>query len=504
MRLGRGMALCAAVALPAALLVSGCSGDGGGAAPASGSSPQATSSGTADPLVGVQRTVDPLTPGAVDVLRVLPKPAYRSEYGDAEVAAAFTDDLAVFGDTRGNLWAVDRETGRPRWHVPMRASLPGGDTVCSLTVPAPDADVVVANHGGGWLCGEFTVYDLETGDVTLQYESLTEAARSINFRLSSNSGLFRLGESTYWTDADDRLRRIDQDGDSSVVGNPLLLDPKYDGWNLTRFQVLPGTDVFVGWMHPPEKGFDPKTFGKTGDEGDLIGFRIGDENRLELLWQQPVRKLMAASPGHARDTFGMQDELPGLVSDIAHRGGEKVYRQRAIDPETGELHGPGVLASFAGMRPGGVGLPAIAADYGPTLALVAGVDAVFSPYEVPKRNGFSSLVRYDMTTGEPVWTWHLPGAMTSASPPDMKVLGVTDDGASVYVHTAVDFDNEIRELDYDTGRQLHAWQLPQRHSYAFEFDFAPTYLDGDQVLQVNGDAYADQKSLAALLDVGRS
>jgi hypothetical protein len=362
---------------------------------------------------------------------------------------------------------------------------------------------VVANHGGGWLCGDFTVYDLETGDVTLQYESLSQTAREIDFRLPSNSGLFRLGETTYWTDADDRLRLLDPSGDSSTVGNPLLLAPKYDGWHLTRFQVLPGSDVFVARMLPPDKGFDPKTFGKTGDDGDLIGFRIGDDNQLELLWQQSVRALMAGSPGHDKDSFGMQDELPGLVSDTLHKGGGKYFRQQAIDPETGELHGPGVIASYDGMRKGGDGLPGIAQDYGPDLSLVAGVDAVFTPYEVPERNGFTSLVRYDMATGKRLWTWDLPGAMKSDFPPNIDVLGITPDRSSVYVYASMDYDNEIRELDYETGKQLNEWQLPQAQSYAFEFDFAPTFIDGDQVLQVNRSAYRDQKSLAALVSVGR-
>jgi hypothetical protein len=363
--------------------------------------------------------------------------------------------------------------------------------------------VVVANHGGGWLCGDFTVYDLRTGRVTLEYQSLTQDARAINFRLSSNSGLFRLGDTTYWTDADDRVRMLDPNGDSSIVGNPLLLAPKYDGWHLTRFQVLAGTDLFTARMLPPSPGFDPKTFGKTGDKGDLIGFRLGDDHQLELVWRQSIRKLMAASPGHDPGSFGLQDELPGLVSDTLHRGGARFYRLRAIDPDTGRLLGPGVLAPYDGMRKGGPGVPGMAEEYGPSVSLVAATDAVFTPYEVPKRNGFTSLVRYDMTSGKPVWTWHLPGGMTSSFPPSMNVLGITEDRSSVYVHTAMDFDNVIRELDYETGEQRHAWQLPQRQSYAYEFDFAPTFLDGDQVLQVNGSAYSDDKSLAALLTVAR-
>jgi hypothetical protein len=155
------------------------------------------------------------------------------------------------------------------------------------------------------------------------------------------------------------------------------------------------------------------------------------------------------------------------------------------------------------MRKGGPGVPGMAEEYGPSVSLVAATDAVFTPYEVPKRNGFTSLVRYDMTTGKRVWTWDLPGAMTSDYPPSMNVLGITADRSSVLVHTAMDFDNVIRELDYETGEQRHAWQLPQQQSYTFEFDFAPTFLDGDQVLQVNGNAYSDDKSLAALLTVGR-
>ena len=45
-----------------------------------------------------------------------------------------------------------------------------------------------------------------------------------------------------------------------------------------------------------------------------------------------------------------------------------------------------------------------------------------------------------------------------------------------------------QQLDYETGEQLHEWQLPKAQSYVFEFDFAPTYLGGDQVLQVNSHA----------------
>lgn len=497
MGLGRGVALCAA----AALLVTGCSGSDGGQE-AGDDPPGPAASSSAPPAdLGVQRVVDPLAPGAIDLVRVLPKPRYRSEYGSAEVRAAFTPDLAVFGDTRGNLWAVDRRTGRPRWHVPMRSSLPGGDTVCSLTIPAPDADVVVANHGGGDLCGDFTVYDLATGDVTLQYSSIPAESRD-GLRLPSNLGLFRLGDSTYWVDADDHLRRIDPDGDSSIVGTPTLLDARYDGWNLSRFQVLPGTDLFVARMVPLRE-FDPQSFGKPNDDGDLIGFRIGEDHRLELVWQHSVRRLMAASPGHVKDSFGMRDELPGLVADVLRKRGNKYLRYQELDPRTGNVVGPGVVTAYDGMRPGGPGAPGLAEEYGPDQALVAGEHTVFSPYEVPKRNGFTRLVRYDMTTGEPEWTWHLPGAMTSDFPPSMDVLGITPDRSAVYVYTAMDFDNEIHELDYETGKQRHAWQLPEQQSYAYELDFAPTYLDGDQVLQVNGHATSDEKVLAALLTVGR-
>lgn len=74
----------------------------------------------------------------------------------------------------------------------------------------------------------------------------------------------------------------------------------------------------------------------------------------------------------------------------------------------------------------------------------------------------------------------------------------------MYVYTAVGFDDEIRELDYATGWQLSTWRLPQARTHANEFDFAPTFVDGGQVLQVNGNAYSREKSLAALLNIGRS
>src|ERR1700754_4466936 len=120
MRLGRGAAACAAVAL----LVTGCSG-GSEAPESAGGTPTSAASPSAPPeAVGVQRVVEPLTPGAVDVGAVVPTPHYATEYGHAEVKAVFTDDRVVFGDTRGNLWAVDRETGKPAWHVRMRSSLP--------------------------------------------------------------------------------------------------------------------------------------------------------------------------------------------------------------------------------------------------------------------------------------------------------------------------------------------------------------------------------------------
>lgn len=510
MGLGRRAAATAAavvmtvLGLGAAGCSSGDDGSGGGGTATgqdAGTPPSASTAPVPD-LVDGADVVAPLDGARLDEVRVLPKPDYRSAYPTSEVRAVFTDELAVFSDTRGNLWAVDRDTGRPRWHVRMESSLPGGDTVCRLALPSPDASVVVANHGGGDLCGEFTVYDLRTGDVTLSYSSLTREARASGFRLSSNLGMFQLGESTYWVDQEDRVRRLDDTGDSSTVGSPVILDDKYDGWNLARFQVIPGTDVFVARMIPPQKGgFDPKTFGKPTDRGDVIGFRFGDDDQLELVFQTSVARLVGGA-GHVRDSFGQDDVLPGLVVDVARQHGTRYYRVRAIDPESGELEQPGVLAPYDGLERGGDGVPGIAQEYGPDLSLVVGDGTVLTPYEVPARVGYTSVVRYDMATGKRLWTWQLPGGLRSASPPSIKVLGVTPDRTSAYVFTAMDFDNEIRELDLETGRSLRTWQLPERSSYAYEFDFAPTFVDGDRVLQVNGNGYARDTSLAALFSTG--
>jgi outer membrane protein assembly factor BamB len=437
------------------------------------------------------------------LVRSLPKPAYKSGYGSGDVDATFTDDLIVFADTRGFLTALDRESGRQRWRVKMKSSLPGGDTLCGLAVPSATASTVVANHGGGWLCGDFTVYDLRTGRIRLTYESVSEVGRSIGFELPANLPMRVLDGRTYWIDDDDRMRVLEDDGSSSMIGSLLTLlgRPKQMKYNVSAFQLLPGTDVFMARYVPPKK-YDPDTFGKSGDSGFLVGLRLDENGLPKRIWRQPIEKLMSA-PGHRPDSFFLTEETLGLIGDVEKVGGRRFVRTRAVDPETGEWTGRGIRVPYDGLRPGGPGVPVFVKDYGPEHALAVGDDALLTPYEVPRRNGETSVVRYQVSTGKVVWQWAMPGAIRAPYPPNIDVLAITPDRSRVYVNGEQDYDNRIWELDYDTGRLLHDWQLPTRAPYKYDMNFARMFLDDGDVFQINPAAYADQKVMAGLLRVAQ-
>ncbi|GAW48415.1 MULTISPECIES: PQQ-binding-like beta-propeller repeat protein [unclassified Nocardioides] len=436
----------------------------------------------------------------LDMVKTLAQPTYRSESVSAEVQAAFTDDVVLFGDTHANLYELDRATGELVWHVAMRSALPGGDTVCDLVVPSPTATTVVLNHGGGELCGNFTAYDLETGEVVDEYASLPEG--SAGFGLASNSSLWRLGERVYWLDSGGQLQVLEDDGSSSSVGElPALLPGRRD-YSVSALQLIPGTDVFM--VRYREHSDGSSRGGPDDRNGGLLGFRVVDDSQVEEVWHRPLRSLTdeANSPGHRGHYLYLSDELPGTVQDMAVRGGPKLFRLRGVDAETGDLQNPGVLVRADSMRPGGPGMPGFAEYYGPTQVLVAGEGDVFSPFELSDHVGFTSLVRYDLATGAAIWRWQVPKALRAVAAPSMDVVSITPDRSSVYVRTSVDYDNRIWEIDYETGQPRRHWTLPATGAYRYAMDFAETYLDDGDVLQVNRYGSPDDRVLAALLRTG--
>jgi hypothetical protein len=313
----------------------------------------------------------------------------------------------------------------------------------------------------------------------------------------------RMGEHTYWVDAENYLRRIEEDGSSSYVADLLSLTPGNRNLDVRRFTSIPGTDVFVARFRPPAgDDFDPNTLGVDLEDGLLVGFRLDGNGAPVRIWKQQVSHLVSrkVSPGHLRHELYQVPDLPGTVVDVARLKGKKTYRLRMLDPETGSLVQPGIRVSYDSLRPGGPGVPTFVEDYGTDNALVAGDGALFSPYMPPGGNDDTAVVRYDVSNGTEVWRWQLPGAR-HVGVGDMDVLAITPDRSAVYVLSAADFDNRIWELDYDTGQVRHSWRLPYRPPVLYDLDFADTFLDDGTVFQVAEHTDYRRGAIAALLRV---
>jgi hypothetical protein len=180
--------LLMATALAAAL--AGCSGttDEPGPQPTGSAAPNAVGSGAEESPTNVVDATDPRVdePPADEITLAYTVPAPRTRetgLGRELLGPVFTEDLVLFTDDRDGLHAVDRESGQEQWQVKRRMTRKDGDTPCALTLPTPDAEVVVVNHGAGDLCGDFTVYSLADGSVTETYDSVSREGRSLGFDL---------------------------------------------------------------------------------------------------------------------------------------------------------------------------------------------------------------------------------------------------------------------------------------------------------------------------------
>lgn len=318
-----------------------------------------------------------------------------------------------------------------------RSSLKDGDTPCALTLPTPDADVVVVNHGGGQLCGYFTVYSLADGSITEKYDSVSRIGREINFDLASNSSLVVVEGRTYFVDADSNLLRFEADGTTSTVGSPaVLVDAETDG-KLNHLVALPGSDVMMARLQTG----DGKVDFDEDEDGTLIGFRVNDSDLPELVWQQDIRKLMSkkSSPGHMPGRFYTTTDLPGVIVDQFRAAGGVHTRYRVVDPATGELSSPGFTFDRNPKD-----LPGFASTYVVDQSVRAADSSVFTPITPRGQVSPTAVRRLDLASGEAVWSWSIPGAAkrgTLSSTAD--VVSTSPDGALVYVRTAVDYDGRL-------------------------------------------------------------
>lgn len=411
--------------------------------------------------------------------------------GDTVLGPVFTADLIVFTDDRGFLHAIDRATGQEQWRVKRRHVLNGGDTPCALTHPTPDAEVVVVNHGGGELCGDFTVYSLADGSITEKYDSVPRIGREIGFDLASNSDLAVVDGRTYFLDGDGNLLRIEADGTTSTVGSPAVLVDAETEWSVHNLMVLPGSDVMTARLTvlDGEIDFD------EDENGKLIGFRVNDSDLPELLWTQDIRKLMSkkSSPGHIHGKFDLVDEVPGAVADQFRADGAVQNRYRVIDPETGELSSPGFIFD---RDPDD--LPAFLFPYVVDQSVRATDSSVFTPIAPRGQQSPIAVRRVDLASGEALWSWSIPGAAkrgTLSSTAD--VVSTSPDGALVYVRTAVDYDGRLWELDADTGEVVRSWRFSDKRPEVYDLDNATVSMDDGDVFRLSNSTTGD-KLLAAL------
>jgi outer membrane protein assembly factor BamB len=403
----------------------------------------------------------------------------------------FTEDLVLFTDEQDFLHAIDRATGQERWRVKRRFALKGGDTPCALTLPTPDAEVVVLNHGSGDLCGDFTVYSLADGSITEEYDSVPRAGRRINFNLASNSDLVVVEGRTYFLDADSNLLRLEADGTTSSVGSPAVLVDADQDWDAGNLMVLPGTDVMVTRLKLIGGEFELD----EDDDGKLIGFRVGDTDLPEIVWEQDIPRLLSqkSSPGHVRGELHISDEVPGMVQDVQRTNGRELVRFRVLDPETGELGSPGYTLG----RNNPSELPAFAMSSTAGQTLRAADSTVYSAVTVRGTATPSTVRRLDLDSGETTWSWTIPGAAKRHSLTKVQVISSSSDGALVYVRTSVGVDSRLWELDAATGEPVRSWKFSRQLPEALDLTYATVAIDDGDVFQLSNLA-SDPDVLAAL------
>lgn len=447
--------------------------------------PTTSSTGSASPAE------EPVLAGELTRAFAVPMPAYKDPAQVIDVLGpVFTEDLVLFTDEHDFLHAIDRSTGRERWRVKRRSTSKGGDTPCALTLPTPDAEVVVMNHGLGQWCGYFTVYSLADGSITEEYDSVPREGRRINFNLAINSDLVLVEGRTYFLDADDNLLRLEADGTTSSVGSPAVLVDADEEWTTNSLVALPGSDVMMARLQTTDGDVELD----EDEDGKLIGFRINDSDLPELVWQQDIRTLMSkkSSPGHVRGRFAISPDVPGAIGDGFRAGAGLSTRYRVIDPETGELSSPGFTF---GSNPDD--LPAFVLPQVIDQSLRAADSSVFTPITPRGQVSPIAVRRLDLASGEAMWSWSIPGTGKGAISAAADVISTSSDGSLVYVRTAVDFDGRLWELDAATGELVRSWQFSDRPPEVYDLDSSRLSIDDGDVFRLNTSTDGE-KLLAAL------
>lgn len=470
------------------MTLAGCTGSGSGSEEADegrGPAPT-TSSDTESPAEdatdGVEQAADEVAPAdEIEQAFTIRTPRHSGpDSGYGIVGPVFTRELVLFVDGHDYLHAIDRATGKQRWRVKRRSDTKGGDTPCALIHPTPDAEVVVLNHGGGQLCGNFAVYSLADGSVTEKYDSVPRAGRQIGFELASNSDLVVVDGRTLFLDADDNLLRLEADGTTSSVGSPVILHDSDPEWSAGRLVALPGSDVMMTRIARTDDEFELD----EDEDGKLLGFRLSDNDLPELVWTQDVRQLMSSSPGHVFGQLEISSVLPGVVVDVFRSDGGRRTRYRRIDPETGELTSPGYSFDRNEARE----VPGFALPYAVDESVLGDDASVFTPMISKGANRPTAIARLDLDSGEAAWSWRIPGAPQKGySNAVADVVTTSPDGALVYVRTSVNLDTRLWELDAETGEPVRSWVLSKRGSTTSDLYDSDVSIDDGDVLQLDAN-----------------
>ena len=416
------------------------------------------------------------------------KKARLGEFADANGYAApvFSDEVIVVLPETQLLTVLERDTADVLWQqrlpklkdYPRAPKEPQG--LCQVAQLPDDATVLTVVVGRN--CSTFLHYDLATGDLLGKEQRLTA------LEVSEITPVFSIARETYWVDVNGAIYRFDGAGESQAVLSATALALDSDKEQALDATVIAGTDVVVLKL---------LKYGSQGENsGRYVGIRIGADNQAEVLWSQQARKAIQSARPRGRyvdQAAAFLPELRGHLLTPVRRDG-LIPRINRFDPESGALDSGLILEQ----DPDG-GFPgwAIATGFDNVLPLA---DGIVSASGYDRSDSRRDVTFYDYSNGQVRWSTR-PKMEQDFGDARTDPMGVSSDGAFVYVSVTGDNDTVLLELDATTGRETRRWIFTLRVTSFLTDSFGiglEVVIDGDRMVWLRRSVDGFDRDFAAV------